>query len=207
MSGGDERSEVGRGICGPANVQAFGFLLHGRNEPVENWPLDINSFRAKADLTSIQEHGVAHLLNGFVELAITEYDSRIFAAKFKRDRLHACSARLHDGSTGARFASKRDGVDFRMAHQVFTSRTLPKSMHEVKDAVWDVGIAHHFSQQGGAGGGFLGRLRHDGVAAGQRRRDLPRQQQERKVPRCNDTDYADRLAYGVIQRLFAIWGF
>src|SRR6516164_1284232 len=118
MNAGDERAKVSGGIRWPADVQALRFLLHGRNEPVENWTLDIDSLRAKTDLTSIQEHGVAHLLNSVVALAVGEYDGGILSAKFKGDRLHARSACLHDGGTGARFASERNGVDLRVAHQV-----------------------------------------------------------------------------------------
>src|SRR5271169_1426425 len=121
MRSGDERTKVRRLICWPADMQALGFLLHGKNEPVENRPLDIDSLGAKADLTSVQEHSVAHLLNSFVALAVGKHDGGILPAKFKRDRLPARSTRLHDGSTGERFASERDGVDPRVAHQVFAS--------------------------------------------------------------------------------------
>src|SRR6516164_1628435 len=121
MSGGDEWAEVGSGISWPAEVQALGFLLHGRNEPVENRPLDIDPFRAKADLTSIKEDGIAHLLNGFVALAVGKYYGGVLAAQFKGDRLHARSTGLHDGSPGARFTSEGDGVDIRVGHQVFAS--------------------------------------------------------------------------------------
>jgi hypothetical protein len=145
MSGGNEWAELGRTIYRPPDLQALSFLLHRRNEPVEDWPLDIDSFHAQTNLASIQEHGLAHLLNGLVAFAIGEYDCRILAAKFKRDRLHAPGTRLHDGSTSARLASESDSIDLRTAHQVFASRTFPKTMREVKNAVRHPGTAHHLS--------------------------------------------------------------
>jgi hypothetical protein len=40
----------------------------------------------------------------------------------------------------------------------------------------------------------VGRLEDDGVAVGQRRRDLPRRDRDREIPRRDDADDADRLA-------------
>ena len=47
----------------------------------------------------------------------------------------------------------------------------------------------------------LGRLADDGVAAGQRRRELPGQQQQRQVPRADAAGHADRLAQRVVEEL------
>ncbi len=41
------------------------------------------------------------------------------------------------------------------------------------------------------------RLQHDRASGSQSRRDLPRRQQQRKVPRHDRADHADRLAHGV----------
>jgi hypothetical protein len=48
------------------------------------------------------------------------------------------------------------------------------------------------------------RLDDDGVAAGERRADLPRHQQQRQVPRRDDADDALGLAHRIIQRALAV---
>src|SRR5438093_1124705 len=40
----------------------------------------------------------------------------------------------------------------------------------------------------------LGGLEHDAIAVAKRRRDLPGGNRDRKIPRCDDRDHADRLA-------------
>ena len=46
----------------------------------------------------------------------------------------------------------------------------------------------------GRAGHELGRLEHDRVAVGERRRDLPRRDRDRKIPGRDDPDHPDRLA-------------
>jgi hypothetical protein len=48
-------------------------------------------------------------------------------------------------------------------------------------------------------GAPFGGLVHDRAAGGERRRDLPGRQHERRVPRRDDAHRADRLAHGVVQ--------
>ena len=60
------------------------------------------------------------------------------------------------------------------------------------DLLADVGEGQRRERRG------LGRLEHDGVAARQRRRDLPRQHQQREVPRDDLTAHADRLRVGAV---------
>ena len=52
----------------------------------------------------------------------------------------------------------------------------------------------------------LGRLEHDGVAAGQRRRDLPGQHQQREVPRDDLAGNAERLGVGSEARVVELVG-
>ena len=56
---------------------------------------------------------------------------------------------------------------------------------------------HQFSEFQSGQRSLLGRLQHDRVAASQRRTHLPRRQQQRKIPRNNQTDHAHRLAQRV----------
>ena len=80
----------------------------------------------------------------------------------------------------------------------------PNPCTRLKTPLRHAGIAHHLCQQRGACRSLFRRLHYHGIAARQSWRHLPRQQQERKVPRRDDSDYADGLAHGVVQRLLAV---
>jgi len=58
---------------------------------------------------------------------------------------------------------------------------------------------HDFGEQRCACRGFLGRLHHNTIAARQRRRDLPGQQQKRQIPRGDDSHHAERFSHGVVK--------
>ena len=66
---------------------------------------------------------------------------------------------------------------------------------------------HHFGEQSGGGGSFLGGFDDDAVAAGQRGSDLPGEQQERQIPRRDDSDDAKRFADRVIESYDAAGSF
>ena len=76
----------------------------------------------------------------------------------------------------------------------------PKPCTRLNTPVRHAGGGHHLGEQRRRGRGLLAGLDHHGVAAGQRRSDLPGQQQQRQVPRHDDRDHADRLADRVVQR-------
>ena len=67
---------------------------------------------------------------------------------------------------------------------------------DVDDARRQVGLLADLGEQQRGQRRGLGRLEHDGVAAGQRRRDLPRQHQQREVPRDDLAGDAERLRVG-----------
>ena len=69
--------------------------------------------------------------------------------------------------------------------------------HEVEGAGRQRRAADDLGQRPAAGRHQLGRLEHHAVAVGQRRRDLPGRDRERKVPGRDQADHADRLARDV----------
>src|SRR3546814_2527834 len=71
-------------------------------------------------------------------------------------------------------------------------------MHYVVDALWYPHRIHDFAKKSRRAWGFLRRLDHNGVAASQRRSDLPGHQQEREIPRAYHRNHALRLAHRVI---------
>ena len=92
-------------------------------------------------------------------------------------------------------AGEGDGVDARMAGEELAGRIRTETVHHVVDALGHAHRVHHLAEQRGGLRRLLGRLDHHGVAAGQRRADLPGHQHERRVPRADHADHALGLAH------------
>ena len=73
----------------------------------------------------------------------------------------------------------------------------PEPGHHVEHARREPGLVHQRGQLDRGGGGVVARLGHHRAARGQRRGQLPAQQQQRGVPRHDRRDHAGRLAPGV----------
>ena len=67
-------------------------------------------------------------------------------------------------------------------------------------------LLHDLREQRGTRGGLLGGLGDHRVAADQRRRHLPGQQQERQIPRRDHRHHADGLVHRVVERAAAVGG-
>ena len=65
---------------------------------------------------------------------------------------------------------------------------------QVEDALRQSGAAENVRQRPGAARHEIGGLEHHGVAVGERRRDFPGRNGDRKVPGRDQADDADRLA-------------
>src|SRR5207245_4126165 len=70
---------------------------------------------------------------------------------------------------------------------------------DVDDAVREPRFGYQLAEAQRSERGLFGGLENDGVAAGERRTELPRGHQEREVPRDNLAADADRLAQGVVE--------
>src|SRR5260370_35696841 len=87
-----------------------------------------------------------------------------------------------------------------MLREKLSRRSWSESMYYVVDAAGDARFLHGLGEKSGRGRSFLRRLDDHSIAASQRRRDLPGEQEQRKVPGCDYADDPQRLAYRVIQR-------
>ncbi len=108
--------------------------------------------------------------------------------------MHAFQGRRalrHDGGAGGSLADKGDGLDGGMLGQR-PAGFVAKTVHGVEHAVGHAGLFHQLRQQIGGDRRPLRRLVHHGAAGGQRRGDLPGREHERRVPRRDDADRADR---------------
>jgi len=69
----------------------------------------------------------------------------------------------------------------------------PKPCHHVVDARGDAGLVHDLGEAAWRWKAFLRGLRPDPCSAGERRRELPGEQQQRQVPGRDHADHAERL--------------
>ena len=65
---------------------------------------------------------------------------------------------------------------------------------EVEHTGRQTGVRNDVRQDMGAAGHEIGRLEHDAIAVGERRRDFPGRDRDREIPRRDQRDDADRLA-------------
>ena len=91
-----------------------------------------------------------------------------------------------------------------MLRQEFSGRLWSEAVDDVVNAIWDSGLLHGFRENRRADRSFFRGFHHYRVATGERRGDFPRQKNQRKIPRSDDSDYAERLADGIVQRGLAI---
>jgi hypothetical protein len=91
---------------------------------------------------------------------------------------------------------KGDLVDAGMGGQR-SADGLAEAGDDVDDAGGQPRLDEEFAEPQGRQRGFLGGLEHDGAARGQRRRELHSSHQQRRVPRGDRGDHADRLAAGI----------
>jgi hypothetical protein len=131
-------------------------------------------------------------------IAIGEDHAGVLAAQLERDRPDPLGCGLHDGDTRACFASEGDCVDARVPRDQFASGTAAESMNDVVDTVWNARGVHDFPEQRRRTRRLLRWLDHDGITAGERRRDLPRHQQERCVPWADDSHYPARAPERIV---------
>ena len=83
---------------------------------------------------------------------------------------------------------------------------LARAGDDVHDARRQVGLAHDVREEIGGQRGRARRLQHDRVPRRQRRRDLPRQHQQREVPWDDLGDDADRARVAVREGVFELVG-
>ncbi len=132
-------------------------------------------------------------VGGALEIGIGEDDHRVLAAELEMHALQRVGALLHDQRAGAAFADEADGLDVGVLGKGLAG-ILAEAVDEVPHALGQARLLGDLDQQAGRERREFRRLVHDGAAGGQRRRDLPGREHERRVPRRDDADRADRHA-------------
>ena len=96
-------------------------------------------------------------------------------------------------AAGADRAGEADRRDVGIVDQRFADdRAAPH--HEVEHAGGNAGLRQDLGERPRAARHEVRRLEHDGVAVRERGRDLPGRNRDRKIPRRDEADDADRLA-------------
>ena len=187
----DQRPDFGRGIEGVADLQrlhACGELL---DEFFRDALLDQQPARGGAALAVERVDHEHDGIERAVEIGVVEHDHRVLAAELEMHALQGRRALRHDRGAGRAFADKADRLDRGMLGQRLAG-FLADAVHGVEHAVGHAGLLHQLRQQVGGDRRPFRRLVHDRAAGGQRRGDLPGREHERRVPRRDHADRADR---------------
>jgi hypothetical protein len=120
-------------------------------------------------------------LDRLVEGRVVEDDVRGLPAELER-QLHPAPGELPlNELPDLGRAGEREFVDALVPHQVRAGRAVARD--DVDHPRWQLGLAADVREEHRGERRRLGRLQDDGVPAGERRRDLPGEHEERKVPR------------------------
>ena len=151
-----------------------------REDAVQRWPVEKKA-PLTAHSTAILRSASSSTTSGFLP-PISSWNLRILL-----------DARLGDAPAGPDRAGEGDGVDVGMVeHRLADDRAV--AHHEVEHALRRAGALEDVDDRVRAARHEIGRLEDDGVAVGERRRDLPGRNGDREIPRRDDADDADRLA-------------
>ena len=129
-------------------------------------------------------------LDRLVERRVVEHDVRGLAAELERELLAGAGEAALDLLPHLGRAGERDLVDVLALDERGAGATVAGD--DVDDAGRELRLAEDVGEEECRERGRLGGLEDHGVAAGQRRRDLPREHEQREVPRDDLARHADR---------------
>ena len=124
----------------------------------------------------------------------------ILASELEMHALQRGRALAHDEAARLRFADERRRLDGRMLGEELAG-LLADAVHEIHDARRNARFRHDLGEQRGGERAPLRRLVHHRATGRERRRDLPRGEHERRVPRRDDRHRPDGLAHRVVHVL------
>ena len=151
-----------------------------------------------ARLSGRREDARDRALHRVVDLGIVEDDVRRLAAELHRDVLQPARGGFVDPLTGRVGAGERDLRHERMLDERRTD-VGAEAGDDVDDAGREAGVLDQLHELEHRRRRELGRLDDDRVACSERRRQLPRRQQQRRVPGDDRGDDAERLVARVVE--------
>src|SRR6185503_18455893 len=189
----DDRTDVGAGRQRVVDLELRQPVRKRANEAVVNARPDDQSRRGRAALPGRKESAVDRAVDRHPQVGVVQNDQRILAAHFELQLGHALDRLGGDRVARRDRAGEADAVDAPIVDHRLADDAAA-SHHQVEDAFGHAGVDDDLGQRPGRAWDELGRLEHDAVAVGERRRDLPRGDRNRKIPRRDDADDAYRLA-------------
>ena len=170
----------------PAHELVVDALLHDRRA------------ERRAALAGGAEAGEQRALDREIEVGVFHHDHRVLAAQLEARRLEVATAQRADLRPHGARSREADLVDQPpLEHPLEPGEGLrPVGVHEVQHIAGDAAGVEQLGERGGGGGGVFGRLPHRGVAAQDRRHQVPRGHRAGEVARRDDRGHADRHAEG-----------
>ncbi len=165
---------------GDPGTQRAHAIAHLRDERLGDALLHQQARTGAADLSLIEPDAIDQAFDRAVEVGVFEDDERRFASQFEREPLVAGRGRAADGASHFGRAGEGDLGHVGMLHQRFAGRAVAGD--NVDDSWRQSNFRADFGEGQRGQRRELRRLEHDGVARGQRRRNLPGQHQQRKIP-------------------------
>src|ERR1019366_695957 len=195
---GDHRSHNSFRI---ERVAARNALAEGRqliDELIVHVALHEDSRTRATDLARVEEYSHHRGRHGLFQVRIREDDVGGFTAQFERDALKITGGGFKDKLTDLGRTGESDLVDTGMLCDRAT-RARSEAGDDIDHALGKAGLEDQLSQAKRSQRGLLRRLEDYRVATRERRAELPRRHQQRKIPRNNLTAYSHRLAQRVVE--------
>ena len=177
-----------------ADRSRFQTVRELRDELVEHRLVDDRGAERRAPLPRGAEAAEQRALDRQIDVGVVHHDHRVLAAELQARRLHVATAELADLRADRARPGEADLVDealFQSGLQTLEgvrTRGLDEVQHARRNAT-RVEEPHHRVAQRGA---VLGRLPDDGIAAQDRRHQVPRRHGDREVARGDDRRDTDR---------------
>ena len=183
-------------LSASSTTSAFHALGHGVDEAVVDALGHDQARGGRAALAGREEGAVDGAFDRDLEIGVVEHDQRILAAHLELHLLHrvgrdAGCATLRAGGDRA---GEGDRVDVLGLFSIASPTTEPRPMTRLNTPVGRPARAMISDKRMRRRRHEIGRLEHDAIAVGERRRDLPGRNGDREIPRRDQADDADRLA-------------
>ena len=128
-----------------AHFQLWCFVNEALDKIFVSGTLDEEARTAQADLPLVCEWRAHTACDRGIEVGVSKDDVGIFSAELERKLLKERRACLSDFAACRCPASERDHVDFWVRRNC-SSDIWPSSMHDIEDAIWQIGFAGDFAQ-------------------------------------------------------------
>jgi hypothetical protein len=195
--GMNQRPDLGGGIDRVADLDR----AHARRKPLRELALDgFVHEQAARRRAALAVQAVDHEHDGVerpLQVRVVEHDDGVLAAELEVQALQRRRGLRHDRAARGRLADERDGADARVLGGGL-ARRLAEAVHRVQHAGRQARRGRNLGEQRGRDRAPLGGLVNHRAAGCERRRDLPRRQHERRVPRRDSRHGAEWLAQRVI---------